>query len=187
MEESFIYYVYIDQTNDGKVFYVGMGLKLRVNRLKDRNKKHTNVSNKYGQYRQIIAQFSERQLANEFEIQLISEYHTFVDDPNYNGIGCNYTKGGEGCACSEETKQKISKSQSGKIPWNKGLPGKPLTEEQKKLLSEKFSGENNPMFGKQPWLGKLHSEETKNKMRKSKPCSVCGLIGHNKLTCKERK
>lgn len=58
---------------------------------------------------------------------------------------------------SEETKQKISKSNIGKNTW---LKGKHLSEDHKKKISKANSGVNNFMYGKH------HTEETKAKMRR---------------------
>lgn len=55
----------------------------------------------------------------------------------------NITNGGEGSngvPMSEETKKKISESNKGKIPHNKGKKGKSWTDEQKASLSEKNKG-----------------------------------------------
>lgn len=63
---------------------------------------------------------------------------------------------------SQEQKDKISDSLQGNIPWNKGIP---MSEESKEKLSNslkgKFSGENNPMYGKK------HSEATRKKLSES--------------------
>jgi hypothetical protein len=83
----------------------------------------------------------------------------------------------KGKAHTEETKQKMSKTRKGRIPWNKGKPGcfSPETIEKFRLRS---TGKNNPMYGKRgkdapaygkpnkhhPWKGKHHTEETKQKM-----------------------
>lgn len=58
----------------------------------------------------------------------------------------------KGVKCSEETKQKQHESHLGKEPWNKG---KPSSEELKRKISEGNRG-------------KSRSEETKEKIRKSK-------------------
>ncbi len=57
---------------------------------------------------------------------------------------------------SEETREKISKSNKGKQTWL----GKTHTEESK----EKISKSNK---GKQTWLGKTHTEESKEKIREA--------------------
>ena len=53
--------------------------------------------------------------------------------------------------CSEETKNKISEANKGKIAWNKG---KQMSDEQKKKLSESHKGKKH----------ELHSDETKLKI-----------------------
>lgn len=123
-----MFHTYVDYTFDEKPFYVGMGNKARVQRMLCRNKHHTHVAKKHGQIRRIIASFDNRESAVELEIKLIAKHHTFIDDPSYNGIGTNYTAGGEGRPCSDEMKQKmrdIIKAQyaSGREPWNKGKQG----------------------------------------------------------------
>ena len=65
--------------------------------------------------------------------------------------GYNLTKGGDGLIPCEEIRKKISNS----------LKGKPMSEEQKKKLSETLIGENNPFYGKH------HSYETKKKISNS--------------------
>ncbi len=182
-----MYHTYVDWTDDGRPFYVGMGDDARVSRKLGRNKHHTHVSQKHGQDRRIVASFEERNDAVDLEIKLIAEHHTFVDDPAYNGVGTNYTLGGEGCRCSEETRKKISESRKGKPTWNKGRKDlRPRTEAEKQRLREANTGERNAMFGKSPNWGKKHSNETRTRMRKSHICSVCKTIGHTKTTCPER-
>jgi hypothetical protein len=70
----------------------------------------------------------------------------------------------KGVKLSEETKKKLSEARK----------GKPLSEETKLKLSARFSGENNPMYGKRfigsanHFYGKKHSEETKRKISETK-------------------
>ena len=73
------------------------------------------------------------------------------------GILHNRTDGGDGT--------------SGHISWNKGKTGihsEEALQRMKKTLSEKLSGENNPMYGKlgkdHPSYGYRHTEESKRKM-----------------------
>ena len=51
-----------------------------------------------------------------------------------------------------------------------------MTDDVKKRMSERFKGENNPMFGKfgklNPFFGKKHTEETKKKMHENRDYSV---------------
>lgn len=54
-----------------------------------------------------------------------------------------------------DSKEKMSRSKKGKIPWNAGLQ---LSDEHKQKISVSNKGENNFMFGK------LHSSEAKKKI-----------------------
>lgn len=176
-------FVYVDFTNDHQPFYVGMGDQVRIRRQFGRNKHHTNTAHKHGLNRVIVATFEKREDAVDKEIELIAEHHTFVDDHNYNGIGCNYTKGGEGCACSVETRQKISRSRSGQPAWNKGRRDltSNITEEQRQKAREQIIAFNMTA----PFTGKHHTEATRAKMRKPHRCSICGKTGHIKRTCQK--
>lgn len=180
-----MYYAYVDTTDDGRVFYVGMGDDRRLARRLGRNRRHTHTAKKHGLNRCIIATFCERQEAIDLEIKLIAEHHTFVDDTSYNGIGCNYTKGGEGCPCSEETRRKISESRKGTVPWNKGKHGLTynVSEENRQKAREQRIAFNKT----KPMLGKHHSEEAKARMRKPHICSICQTLGHTKTTCPKRQ
>lgn len=180
-----MHHVYIDYTNDARPFYVGMGLENRLSRRFGRNPRHTNTGKKHGCNRQIVGSFEKRKDAVSLEIKLIAEHHTFVDDPEYNGIGCNYTTGGEGCACSEETRKKISESRKGITPWNKGQSvSYNISPEERKRRADQLAERNRSEL---PWLGKRHSDETRSKMRKPHRCSICGVMGHTKTTCRAQK
>jgi hypothetical protein len=87
------------------------------------------------------------------------------------GILRNMTDGGDGCSgriCSEEAKKKSSKSNRGQTrdksvgenisKAKKGKPGRKLSEEEKKLHSNRMTGEGN--ISKRP--------EVKEKISKSK-------------------
>lgn len=110
-----VFFVYGDFTNEGVPFYWGKGDAQRVQAL-NRNKKHTNVATKYGFRREVVLITSIERLALDEEIRLIAETHTYVGDPEYNGIGCNFTKGGEGLGkiVSDETRRKMSEAKRGK-------------------------------------------------------------------------
>lgn len=180
-----MFHTYIDWTNDGRPFYVGMGDDARISRKLGRNKRHTYVARKHGQRREIVLSTDDRQATIDLEIKLIAEHHTFKDDPAYNGIGCNYTKGGEGCPCNEETKQKMrdtirAQYANGREPWNKGRRDlRPRTEEEKQRLRDANLG-RPPTKG---FTGQRHSDEALARMRKPHRCSKCGQPGHQKRTC----
>lgn len=82
---------------------------------------------------------------------------------------------------------KISEGHKGQIPWNKGLNLPSISDDHKKALSSLYKGKSyeerygdraeeiklsisNSKFGKSSGMaGKVHKEETKEKMRKPKP------------------
>ena len=82
---------------------------------------------------------------------------------------------------SKETKEKISKSQKGRIPWNKGIPA---TKEQiekirQSNLGKKRSDETKQKISKNnarnsPWKGKKMPEEMKLKMSNSRKGKIRG-------------
>jgi hypothetical protein len=76
--------------------------------------------------------------------------------------GYNIKLGGNNKSHSEETKKKIG--QANKISQK----GKKWTVSQKELISNKFSGENNPFYGKH------HTEETKKKISESRTGKCAG-------------
>jgi len=120
--------------------------------------------------------------ANKKEQELIKFYNS--TDENF---GYNITDGGKNFRHSEETKKKIGESNS------ISQRGKHWSQKQRELMSELFSGENNPFYGKHhteeskqlisehrkgkrageehPFYGKHHTKESLEKMsenRKSK-------------------
>lgn len=80
------------------------------------------------------------------------------------GIGYNVTDGGElGDTFTHLTKEDQEKRRE-KHRKNNNLPR--WTEERKKEMSKRMSGENNPSYGKQGYFkGKKLPEETKQKLR----------------------
>ena len=89
--------------------------------------------------------------ANLIEKELITLYNS--TDENF---GYNISIGGKNSPHSEETKRKIG--ESNRIAQK----GKQHSEEWKNLMSEKFSGEGNPFYGKH------HPEETKQKISEAR-------------------
>lgn len=91
------WFVYVDWTLEEipRPFYVGKGLMARV-KVNGRNKHHTNVAGKYGQRREIVFSTLVENESKEHEKHVVAILHTFVGDPLYNGIGTNYTPGGDG-------------------------------------------------------------------------------------------
>lgn len=161
------YYVYAYLREDSTPYYIGKGSGKRAwvsNRV---TPKPTDLSKICILYSNLT-----EQEALEFEIKLIKQYGR---KDNGTGILRNKTDGGDGASgritnFTEEWKAKLrkpkkmteagSKSLSefakNRIPWNKG---KPMSNEQKKKLSDSRKG-------------CIHSEETKQKMsemRRGKP------------------
>lgn len=136
--------------------------------------------NKYGvnNFAFYIIEYCQKEKLSKKEKQYIRIFDT------YNN-GYNMTLGGEGMLGwehSEETKEKISKAQSGESSF---WFGKHLSKETREKISKNMpdmSGENHPMWGKHLseetkkriskslsgenayWYGKHHSEESKEKM-----------------------
>ena len=116
-----MFYVYEDWTTEEtpRCFYVGKGDDSRVARLKRANDRHFKIASVLGQNRRIILSTFDENEALEHEKRLIKECHTHPHDPEYNGIGCNRTTGGQGNAgriVSLETCKKISDAKKGKHP-----------------------------------------------------------------------
>lgn len=107
-----MYYVYVDYTLETipRAFYVGKGSGRR-DKVKRRNWSHRKIRKSLGISRTIVLRTSSKSEALEFEIKLIRQFHTFVDDVEYNLIGCNFTAGGEGGSHpSLNSRKKIAES-----------------------------------------------------------------------------
>ena len=152
------FFVYIDRTVDtDEVFYCGKGNDTRIRNLV-RNKHHNSISKKHGINREIVAMTSVECLAYDIEIDLISEHHTFVDDPHYNGLGCNYTRGGEGHTPSKAMRDEYSRRM--KERWDdseertklsSAMKGKNVGKKKSSIWKTQHSiamtGINNPNYG----------------------------------------
>ena len=126
---------------------------------------------KYGKenFRKEILELCEtKQEAFEKQEKYINEYETL--SPNGYNIS---PKGGHnvsGCI-SEETKRKIGKANKGKTAWNKGKHGC-YSKEALAKMSKPKSDQHKIMIGKSKvgnknFLGKNHTQETKEKISKS--------------------
>ena len=99
--------------------------------------------------------YSEEQMCSD------EQYYIEVFDTLWPH-GYNLTKGGDGVIPSEEVKKKMSNAKKGKPAHNKG---KPMSEKQKKKLSDSLKGRTSPMKGRtSPNKGKPMSEEQKKKL-----------------------
>lgn len=153
-----------------EVFYVGIGkTERRAYRKHSRNKHWHNIVNKADYSVEIIATPDTWEEACELEMLLISEYGR-----KDLGLGnlVNMTDGGDGSLgviCTEETRQKMSKSLIG----NQRSLGKPRSEETKQKISATTKGRKGKPLSKETKKklsdinkGKKHSYETKMKLSK---------------------
>jgi hypothetical protein len=109
-----IWYGYVDYTDDGRPFYVGKGLDKRV-RVVDRNEKHARVSNKHGRTRVVEFCSKDEQAVLDWEVLTCAASGTY--ESRRDGIGCNFTKCGEGTSGhipTQETRDRMSKSRLGR-------------------------------------------------------------------------
>lgn len=154
-----IFYIYLDKTDDGRVFYVGKGKSNRLRNTSNRNNCWKGIAAKYGQNREIIIGTRDEEFAFEMEKSLIAEYKTFdAKWPKGEGWGANFTDGGEG--------------QSGRVGELAARYGQSPSVETRVKLSEAFSGTKNHQYGKRgelsPNFGKTRSKEAKIKMINSR-------------------
>lgn len=153
------YTVYIHKNKINGKLYVGQTCQNPEKRWEggkgyETSSKFYNAILKYGwdNFEHIIIDTNLTQIeANNLEENLIKTYKTQEDD-----FGYNIKAGGNNFKHSEETKRKIG--EANKI----ALKGQHWSEERKQLMSEKFSGENNPFFGKH------HSEESLEKISQNR-------------------
>jgi hypothetical protein len=171
-----MWYVYIDWTTEQtpRPFYIGKGTQSRL-QSESRNAFHDNVANKHGLKRETVFETNNEKDAYEYEIKMIAIHHTFIDDPAYNGIGTNFTTGGDGgYTPSIVTRQKISVNTS--IAMKK-LP--PKTQSHREALSRARKGYKASAMaklnmskankGRKPWnKGKTYSCPRQSEVMKSK-------------------
>lgn len=133
----------------------------------------TRARNKYGlnNFSLEVLENCDNSMLDELEKYWIKHLNTLF--PN----GYNFTTGGtNGAEFTDEVKQKISKANTGKTPWNKGktydqLFDKETANRLRKLTSDFAKtrvGKLNPFYGHHfkvhPRLGKQFSDESKKKI-----------------------
>ena len=146
MSQGFYTYAHINKETN-KVFYIGKGSKSRHLATARRNPHWNNIVAKYGFKAEILAYWDTEKEALDHEILLISCFK----DMGY--ALANKTTGGENCQMSQEVKEKIAKSLTGKkrnaesrkkmsISALNRAPQKrkPCLEQTKKLISKKLKG-----------------------------------------------
>jgi hypothetical protein len=172
MENRYFVYRHI-RPDTNVVFYVGLGCyqkKWKYQRAyttKNRNIHWQRIVKKCeGGFRvEILFDQLTKQQAVDFEIQFIKFYGR---SDLRQGTLCNMTDGGEGVYnLSQESRKIISQKTKGRKC--------PHTEEWKRKMKGKFSGKNNPNYGKKipEWhkeinrkaqLGRKKSQEEKDKI-----------------------
>lgn len=159
-----MFFVYVDWTLEQtpRPFYVGKGLLDRVGYMK-RNNRHTNVSNKHGVRREIVIEIKTNDEACFIERQLIALHRTFVYSTDYNGIGCNFTKGGDGnhgFKHRDESKAKMSVAKSGKLTGKRSI-------EFRKIVSKRTSEAMHRTDVRERHLAGTRSLESREKRSKA--------------------
>jgi len=146
--------VYRHTHDDGTVFYIGIGKKLKRAYTKDRRSPIWKYAvNKYGLNVEILHDNVSWEDACKIEQDLIKQYGRKAFG---EGTLVNLTEGGDGqlgLKASEETKAKMSKSHMGLNTWSKG---RTMSEEQRQKMYDYFA--KNGGYNQKP-----RSEESRQK------------------------
>lgn len=144
-----IFYVYQYTTNDGIPYYIGKGSKNRINEC------HLPwVTIPAKEFRHYIKTGLSEKEAFDLEIELIKNYGRKIDGGILDNIKLTRWVSQAGWFHSDETKQKISKSNIGKV----------RTEEQKQNYRKPKTVEHAEKI-RQANLGRKDSKERINKMK----------------------
>ena len=156
-----------------RCFYVGKGLSRRPYQLKCRSNKHRNVVAKHGCRIEICVGPLRHDEIIKWEISEISKERTHhYYDPD--GIGCNFTLGGEGTPGSH---------------CNLGKKKPPFSDSHREALRLARSRQNMTkhslaMIGKnrrpRPDLVERNQARKGSMVR----CSTCNELGHNCRSCR---
>jgi hypothetical protein len=174
-----IFYIYQHRKADThEIFYVGKGKNNRCSSKSARSKHWHNTVNKHGYYSEIVVSNLDEEISLLCEQELIHKYKLI-------GINLvNQTNGGEGMRGwipSEETRNKISKANSGKkrsvevkqklSDMRTGKKIKPWSDEAKKRMSELKKATMTDEIRRKISIantGKTASDEAKLKMSLAK-------------------
>lgn len=166
LEKSDLFYIYSYLRDDGSPYYIGKGCDYRA------WKKHKTINTPKDKSKIVIMESNLTELGALALERFYIRWYGRID--NNTGILRNKTDGGEGISgykFSDTHKNKIRIALT-------GLKRKPMSDDQKRFLSEINSGKNNPNYGKKrpkhsefmklnnPFKGKKHTESTINKLAK---------------------
>lgn len=163
--------VYMIKNNINDKMYIGSSVDImsrykyghlyRLRSNKHYNPKLQNAFNKYGE------SYFELHIIELCDVEeLMRKEKDYILKFNSHKIGYNITEETDspnrGKKLTEEHKRKIGLKHKNKI----------ITKEQREKISAtltgRYGGENNPMYGKEsPFKGKKHTEESKEKLKKS--------------------
>lgn len=154
MKDPNRFYTYAYLREDRTPYYIGKGSGYRITHP-GRNVKKPSTKDRIIFLKQNLTE----EEAFRHEIYMIA---VFGRKNNGTGILRNKTDGGEGNSGyipSQETRDKISINNKGRIPWNKGIP---RPDDTKRKQSESMKGK--PSY----WKGKKLSEEMIEKQKNTK-------------------
>lgn len=125
------WFVYVDWTDElaPRPCYVGKGNLIRTRNVNDRNYIYEVISCCIGLTREIVFETDIESEAFEAEKRFIAELHTYIHDVDYNCIGANKTRGGDGISGHIKTDEEKEKHRQGRL-------GKKHTPESKQKQSE---------------------------------------------------
>jgi hypothetical protein len=145
------HYVYAHTTVDTKeVFYIGLGTVqskskyTRSKSLSGRNPYWKNVSSKHGYSITIFAESSNYEEAKNLE----KHYISILGLKSLGGCLVNATLGGDGCLGYKHTQEHRDKLKVKYSGENNPMFGKKFSEKEKQLRSERMLGSKNPRYGK---------------------------------------
>lgn len=165
----------IENTLNGKK-YVGVTKGEIVRRFKQHKEKAKNKTEKQHLHNAIIKHGQENFIVYQLDEavnkeELFEKEKFWIKKLNTKNEGYNETDGGEGSygrVVSEQTRKKISKSNTGRVQ----------SEEEKKKRSESCKGMNSKE--KNPFYGRKHTQETIQKILSNvSTCIYCGKTAVN--------
>ena len=147
--KEMMFYTYAHYKPDNSVFYIGKGQRKRAWAHDNRNQHWKNIVAKHGLKVEILSYWPTEQEAFDHEKFLISCFR----DMGYTMA--NLTDGGEGCSGMKVSQESIRKRLE-------SMKDYVVSEETKAKMRESSLGEKNHFFGK------IHSDESKEKISKTK-------------------